>query len=433
VLRRFPLQAGLFLLILSGYPLYAVELMKNGGFESLQLAPWVDASTGPGRVNLLNKGACLADTDTRAIQIHGKKAAILHANSGGSSGSNPILRSDSFIAGNGVAFIALSGGLRNSLAAHDLKLQVDLVDANSDNTIVSQVFSPSSIRLETGCTGRALVEHTEAKPFSSHYFSTQAYSGQSIRLQFKLAPEAHPPGSSFILLDQVVVFKPGEQAIFHSKPYAQAGVQRSSKGRLYLSARGSFDPDRHPAPLDYSWYLDNKVYRTPNPCLTDYDEGNYRVVLYVNDGHYAVSDLTHFYVSKQTSPADTIQDKECTVIRQVQSENTKNTNAINTALLSWAEAWSERKVKQYINAYRKEYAPAEKQHLDWAAERRHNFGRKTFIKISLSEIHVEQYKDRYQARFTQRYESNSYRDTVDKELIFALQNNQWKIVKETIR
>ena len=406
--------------------------MNNGDFESPQLAPWVDASTGHGKIEQLNKGACLTDTDTRAIQIHGKTAVVLHGFGGESSKSNAILRSDNFIAGNGVAFVALTARKKTASATHHLKLQVDLIDASTDNTIVSQVFSPSSLKLETGCTERALAEHTEPGHFSSHYFSTQAYSGQAIRLQFKIAPGERAPGS-FILLDQVVIFKPGEQAVFHSKPYAQAGVQRSSKGTLYLSARGSFDPDRYPAPLSYSWYLNNKTYQAPNPCLKDYDEGNYRVVLYVNDGHYAISDFTHFFVGQQNNPVNAIQDKECVVIGQHKAESTQNNDAVNKALLSWAGAWSERDADQYIRAYRNEYAPAGKQHPDWVAERRQNFGRKKYIKISLSKIRLEQDKDRYRARFTQRYESNSYRDTVEKELIFALQNDQWKIVKEAIR
>jgi hypothetical protein len=432
VLRRFRLQAGLFLLISFSHSLYAVELLKNGDFESPQLAPWVDASTGGGKVDQLLKGTCLANTNTRAIRIHGEKTAVLHTYGGDSTRSSAILRSDIFIAGNGVAFVALAAEPDNPSAAHDLKLQVDLVDASNDTTIVSQVFSPSSIRLEAQCAERVLPEHTEAKLFSSHYFSTQAYSGQSIRLQFKLAPGEHTPGS-FMMLDQVVVFERGERAVFRSKPYAQAGVQRSSSGTLYLSSRGSFDPDRHPAPLSYNWYVDSKTYHAPNPCLKDYDEGNYRVVLYVNDGHYAISDHTHFYVSKQISTVSTTPGKECVLLEQAEPESTENIDAINTAMLSWVRAWSERDANRYISAYRKEYAPAGKQHLDWVAERRQNFVRKKYIKISLSEIQLEQDKDRYRARFIQRYESNSYQDTVSKELIFTLQNNQWKIVKETTR
>jgi hypothetical protein len=243
----------------------------------------------------------------------------------------------------------------------------------------------------------------------------------------------HAP-SSFILLDQVVIFKAGEQAVFHSKPYAQAGVQRSAKGTLYLSARGSLDPDQYPAPLSYSWYLGNKTYHVPNPCLTNLDQGNYRVVLYVNDGHYAISDLTHFYVNKQSKVADTVQDRECVMIEPPKAKSTQHIEAINTALLSWAKAWSERDAKRYISSYQQEYAPAGKQHTAWAAERQLNFRRKKHINISLSEIHIEQQdKERYRVSFAQRYESNSYRDNVDKELIFALQNDQWKIVNESIR
>jgi murein L,D-transpeptidase YafK len=106
---------------------------------------------------------------------------------------------------------------------------------------------------------------------------------------------------------------------------------------------------------------------------------------------------------------------------------------VKKSLLSWANAWSNRDVKRYTASYKKNYAPAGKTHKDWVAGRGWNFKNKKYIKVSLSEIRIAPDNNRYQATFKQRYESNTYKDVVNKEIIFMRQNGQWKIAKETTK
>jgi hypothetical protein len=103
---------------------------------------------------------------------------------------------------------------------------------------------------------------------------------------------------------------------------------------------------------------------------------------------------------------------------------------VKKSLLSWANAWSNRDVKRYTASYKKNYAPAGKTHKDWVAGRRWNFKNKKYIKVSLSGIRIKADNKRYRATFKQRYESNTYKDVVNKEIIFVRQNGQWKIAKE---
>jgi len=106
---------------------------------------------------------------------------------------------------------------------------------------------------------------------------------------------------------------------------------------------------------------------------------------------------------------------------------------VKKSLLSWANAWSNRDAKRYVNAYVKNYTTAGKTHKDWAAGRRWNFKNKKYIKVSLSDVHIKKDGKRYRARFKQRYESNSYQDVVNKQIIFVRQSGQWRIARESAK
>ncbi len=103
---------------------------------------------------------------------------------------------------------------------------------------------------------------------------------------------------------------------------------------------------------------------------------------------------------------------------------------VRVALLSWANAWSNRDSTRYLNAYLSSYTITGKTNSEWAAGRRWNFKNKQFIKVALSNIRIVSVGNTARATFTQAYESNTYRDSTPKELIFVRQDNQWKITQE---
>lgn len=106
---------------------------------------------------------------------------------------------------------------------------------------------------------------------------------------------------------------------------------------------------------------------------------------------------------------------------------------VKKGLLSWANAWSNRDAARYVKAYIENYATANKTHKDWAAGRRWNFKNKKYIKVSLSNIHIQADGNQYRAKFKQSYESDSYQDVVNKEILFIHQGGSWKIKKETTK
>lgn len=103
---------------------------------------------------------------------------------------------------------------------------------------------------------------------------------------------------------------------------------------------------------------------------------------------------------------------------------------VKKALLSWANSWSNRDADKYIKAYRKGYSPEGKSAKDWAAGRRWNFKTKKYIKVTLSNIKINSNGKKFKAKFKQSYESNTYKDVVNKELIFVLEAGRWKISEE---
>lgn len=103
---------------------------------------------------------------------------------------------------------------------------------------------------------------------------------------------------------------------------------------------------------------------------------------------------------------------------------------VKKALLAWANAWSNRDAKKYVSAYLNDYATPGKTNKDWAAGRRWNFKNKKYIKVALSDIRIRAVGDQYRANFTQKYESDTYRDVVSKELVFVQQAGRWKIAEE---
>lgn len=106
-------------------------------------------------------------------------------------------------------------------------------------------------------------------------------------------------------------------------------------------------------------------------------------------------------------------------------------NEVKINLLAWAKAWSNRDASRYIQAYTNQYTPSTKTPKEWAASRRWKFKNTSYIKVSVSQIRIKADGEQYRAEFKQHYESDSYEDTVDKEMVFVRENGHWKIDAES--
>ncbi|KAF0811482.1 hypothetical protein IGB42_04011 [Andreprevotia sp. IGB-42] len=105
---------------------------------------------------------------------------------------------------------------------------------------------------------------------------------------------------------------------------------------------------------------------------------------------------------------------------------------INAAVQSWATAWSQKDVDNYLAAYSTHFrAPVGKTAAGWAAERRARLSVPKSISVSLGDIKVsEASAGLMQAQFQQRYQSDLLSDVTDKTLLLEKSGERWLIVEE---
>jgi predicted nucleic acid-binding Zn-ribbon protein len=110
------------------------------------------------------------------------------------------------------------------------------------------------------------------------------------------------------------------------------------------------------------------------------------------------------------------------------------TVAIERVLRSWADAWSHQDVAGYLSHYSPVFrANSGADFKKWREQRKKRIEKPEFIEIKVDNLKIEVKKDaiRAKATFHQQYRSNSYADIVVKTLDLILQDNGWKIIKET--
>lgn len=113
--------------------------------------------------------------------------------------------------------------------------------------------------------------------------------------------------------------------------------------------------------------------------------------------------------------------------------------AILEAIGTWADAWQGQRVDDYLDAYSDRFEPADGgSRADWEKLRRERIGAPTSIVLILGDEaeqgvdEVMQVSDNVvRARFSQTYRSNTFSDTVNKTLLFVLEDDGWKIISES--
>jgi len=124
-----------------------------------------------------------------------------------------------------------------------------------------------------------------------------------------------------------------------------------------------------------------------------------------------------------TTPQDEIVTKEQTELPQ---------QIIKNIVSDWSRAWSSQNVAVYLECYAADFKPASgKSRKQWERiriKRLHKQG----INVALSDIVIILINDqKARVTFTQHYQSRNYSDCVLKELLFKLEDEKWKISKET--
>jgi len=103
-----------------------------------------------------------------------------------------------------------------------------------------------------------------------------------------------------------------------------------------------------------------------------------------------------------------------------------------TAVNSWANAWSAKDVDNYIKSYSAKFVPPNKlTRSKWQEQRRLRLTKPSFIKVILNNVKVEILsQDLALVRFVQIYQSDNYKDQVNKQLLLNNVDGDWLISKE---
>jgi outer membrane protein assembly factor BamE len=98
----------------------------------------------------------------------------------------------------------------------------------------------------------------------------------------------------------------------------------------------------------------------------------------------------------------------------------------------WAEAWINLDAYTYISFYSKHYRPdSNTSHRAWVAGRKDRFAKQKWIKLGITGLVISKGDNgNYTVNFRQRYKSDTFRDTVSKELVFSKEGSLWRIQSE---
>ncbi len=105
---------------------------------------------------------------------------------------------------------------------------------------------------------------------------------------------------------------------------------------------------------------------------------------------------------------------------------------IASFLRSWVNGWSSRKVENYFSHYGKDFKPSGNLSLRaWMDRKTQIIGAAEFIKIRIEGIKiVRQEPELITLEFSQHYESNTYKNQSQKNLILKRYDSTWLIVDE---
>jgi tetratricopeptide (TPR) repeat protein len=97
----------------------------------------------------------------------------------------------------------------------------------------------------------------------------------------------------------------------------------------------------------------------------------------------------------------------------------------------WAISWTSQDIDKYISSYSPDYNPYDMTREEWLEQRKERLKTPEYIKVTLSKIDVNvENIDRVNVNFLQKYESDTYSDTVMKTLMLNHIDGRWLIVRE---
>ena len=134
----------------------------------------------------------------------------------------------------------------------------------------------------------------------------------------------------------------------------------------------------------------------------------------------------------KSGPALAKFEPELTTILEPPFDKEAARKEVRTAVNSWANAWSAKDVDNYVKSYSAKFVPPNKlSRSKWQEQRRIRLSKPRYIKVILDNVRIEILsQDLALVRFVQTYQSDSYKDQVNKQLLLNKVDGAWLISKE---
>lgn len=106
---------------------------------------------------------------------------------------------------------------------------------------------------------------------------------------------------------------------------------------------------------------------------------------------------------------------------------------IQSRIEEWAQAWSDQNPDAYLSFYAGDFVPPKKlSRQSWEQNRQIRIKKPKFIKVEVANIQVIMHGTEHaQAIFSQKYQSDTYQDSVTKVMLLKQETGIWYIAEET--
>lgn len=195
-----------------------------------------------------------------------------------------------------------------------------------------------------------------------------------------------------------------------------------------------FNPDR----WDYIHYVDKQGESLVNQRIALFFDGDQLKSASSED--FSVAHINQATLAANTAPAKESPPPAQTSVEAtaVSSNATQQAeqepspeDQVTAAIEAWKTAWSQQDVSTYLGSYTQGYHTDKRSNKAWQAYRTRSLSKPKFIKIDIENLNISMLDDNTaRAIFVQSYESNSYRDKVEKQLTLSKSSGEWKITYE---
>lgn len=113
--------------------------------------------------------------------------------------------------------------------------------------------------------------------------------------------------------------------------------------------------------------------------------------------------------------------------------STVDLQAVKKAVQAWGQAWSQQDSEAYLAFYSETFRSADKlSRSKWEEQRKTRLQTPSFIRVKISRLETKVLNNEIvSVQFSQRYQSDRFRETSRKLLLLKYEDNQWRILQET--